>query len=339
MGSHETDHQALPTDGVILAWAVGEHGEGHAVAAADLRRHLAGAEEMLWLHVNLGDRRVIHWLESWPFLPQEIRSSLRDRSTVARQDVVSLYEEGMLFKLSDFQLEVDEQDDESLRFGTFWCYLTERVLITGGVVPLRTFDALHKSLQRRQFVPRSPAQIFQELIDVRSLFIDQAIERLSAEIDALEELIISDQDLPGDKSIGRIRILCNRIRRTFNQEKVELYHMLRKAPEGVIAAHRDVIEEHYEDLTHSLDLVDSLSNRARVVQDEQTAHVADRNARNLNMLSVVTVFFLPMTLIAGIMGMNMADLPGLTKSFYPVMGLMFGLCLLVYILLRIRKLI
>jgi len=336
MESQGTDRHELPAEGVILAWAVGDDGEGAAVAPGDLQPYLAGARGMLWLHVNLADRKVIRWLENWPFLPRDIRSTLRRHSAVARQDVVTIFEDGLLFKLSDFQL---SSDDENPRFQTFWCYLTEQVLITGGYAPLKTFDELRHRMQRRQFAPRTPAQIFHELIDVRSLFIDQAIERLSVEVDALEELIISDQDLPGDKSIGRIRILCNRIRRSFNQEKLELYHMLRKAPEGMLAAHREVIEGHYEDLTHSLDLVDSLSNRARVVQDEQTAHVADRNARNLNMLSVVTIFFLPMTLITGIMGMNMADLPGLRASFYPVMGLMLGLCLLVYVLLRIKKLL
>ena len=36
----------------------------------------------------------------------------------------------------------------------------------------------------------------------------------------------------------------------------------------------------------------------------------------------MTVIFLPMTLISGIMGMNMEDLPGLKGSFYEVMIIM-----------------
>jgi len=75
------------------------------------------------------------------------------------------------------------------------------------------------------------------------------------------------------------------------------------------------LHEHSNELTSFLEQIDSLYIRAKVLQDEQTAHVAELNAKQLQVLSVMTVIFLPMTLISGIMGMNMEDLPGLKGSF------------------------
>ena len=53
----------------------------------------------------------------------------------------------------------------------------------------------------------------------------------------------------------------------------------------------------------------------------------------------MTVIFLPMTLISGIMGMNMEDLPGLKESFYIVMVLMAMAGAGVYLSLKIRKIV
>jgi len=85
--------------------------------------------------------------------------------------------------------------------------------------------------------------------------------------------------------------------------------------------------------------ISNLYDRAKVLQDEQAAHVAEFNARNLQVLSVMTVIFLPMTLLTGIMGMNMEDLPGLKESFYFVMVLMAIAGATVYTALRVRKII
>jgi zinc transporter len=54
---------------------------------------------------------------------------------------------------------------------------------------------------------------------------------------------------------------------------------------------------------------------------------------------VMTVIFLPMTLITGIMGMNMEDLPGLKGSFYEVMVLMAIAGAAVFAGLKLKRII
>ena len=51
------------------------------------------------------------------------------------------------------------------------------------------------------------------------------------------------------------------------------------------------------------------------------ARLSEETNRNLYLLSMVTVIFLPMTLITGVFGMNVAGLPGLSNpgAFWWVM--------------------
>ncbi len=53
----------------------------------------------------------------------------------------------------------------------------------------------------------------------------------------------------------------------------------------------------------------------------------------------MTVIFLPMTLLTGIMGMNMEDLPGLKGSFFEVMVIMSIAGASVFGALRLKRII
>ena len=99
------------------------------------------------------------------------------------------------------------------------------------------------------------------------------------------------------------------------------------------------LNDDLELLSHLVQEISNLYDRAKVLQDEQAAHVAQFNARNLQVLSVMTVIFLPMTLLTGVMGMNMEDLPGLKESFYFIMALMGLAGTAVYGALKLKKII
>lgn len=99
------------------------------------------------------------------------------------------------------------------------------------------------------------------------------------------------------------------------------------------------LNDDLELLSHLVQEISNLYDRAKILQDEQSAHVAEFNARNLQVLSVMTVIFLPMTLITGVMGMNMEDLPGLKESFYIVMVLMAMAGAAVFLSLKRRKIV
>jgi zinc transporter len=59
-------------------------------------------------------------------------------------------------------------------------------------------------------------------------------------------------------------------------------------------------------LIQDLELV---QERARLLQEEIAARLQETVNRNLYVLSIVTTFFLPVTLITGIFGMNVGGMP------------------------------
>ena len=99
----------------------------------------------------------------------------------------------------------------------------------------------------------------------------------------------------------------------------------------------DVVEEFRE-------LVDDLTEtqeRAKLLQEELAARLAEQTNNNLYILSLFTALLLPPSLIAGIFGMNVVGVPGVQDgsemAFWWVMLGMMAVSLLVLIILYLRR--
>ncbi len=100
----------------------------------------------------------------------------------------------------------------------------------------------------------------------------------------------------------------------------------------------DVVEDFRE-------LVDDLTEtqeRAKLLQEELAARVAEQTNNNLYILSLFTALLLPPSLIAGIFGMNVVGVPGVQDgsemAFWWVMLGMAAVSGLILLLLRLRRL-
>jgi zinc transporter len=118
-----------------------------------------------------------------------------------------------------------------------------------------------------------------------------------------------------------------------------LHRLLKRLPYWFSEEDKNRLNDDLDLLSYLVQEISSLYDRAKVLQDEQAAHVAEFNAKNLQVLSVMTVIFLPMTLITGVMGMNMEDLPGLKGSFYEVMVLMSIAGAAVFAALKLKRIV
>lgn len=89
---------------------------------------------------------------------------------------------------------------------------------------------------------------------------------------------------------------------------------------------------------HDLDLA---QERARQLQDERGARLAEITNRNLYVLSIFTAVFLPMTLVTGVFGMNVGGLPGVGSphGFLWTIALMALIGLATFVVLKAAKIV
>jgi zinc transporter len=328
----------FPINGVVFAWAMTSSGKNYEIALFDIADALSNPDLSIWLHLNLSNSQVQRWLKNTPFIPDRAVEMIEEGVTRSRLERIEKLDDCLLMVMNDFHQEFGETDDTH-SLGTLWAILTPRLMISLRNNPLRTTDILRSNLRSGLLNPCSAIELFHELIDLRAEYLRTLLIELSDTMDDQEELLLKAKELPEHESLGRTRIDCSRLRRQFSPELIALNRLQKRVPYWFTEEDKFRLNDDLELLSHLLQEISSLYDRAKILQDEQAAHVAEFNARNLQVLSVMTVIFLPMTLITGIMGMNMEDLPGLKESFYIVMVLMAIAGTSVYLGLKIRKII
>jgi len=313
-------------------------GVNREIPLVEIAQSLEDPNLSIWLHLNLANSQVQRWLEKTNLVPERVVEMIEEGVTRSRLERIEKLDDCLLMVMNDFHQEFGEKDGDA-SLGTLWAILTPRLMISLRNHPLRTTDTLRFDLRNGQLNPCSTIELFHELIDLRAEYLRSLLMRLSETMDDLEEILLKGKDLPEHENLGRIRIQCSRLRRQFAPELIALHRLQKRLPYWFSEDDKLRLNDDLDLMSFLTQEISNLYDRAKILQDEQAAHVAEFNARNLQVLSVMTVIFLPMTLLTGIMGMNMEDLPGLKESFYIVMTLMGAAGAAVYASLKYKKII
>jgi zinc transporter len=110
---------------------------------------------------------------------------------------------------------------------------------------------------------------------------------------------------------------CARLRRSFAPERTALQKMVGRPQTTLGDQVSGWLRSVADELAFLSDEVIALQERAKLLQEELAARVAEDTGRKLNALTALTAVFLPMTLITGIFGMNVVGLPGTADSAAP----------------------
>jgi zinc transporter len=272
-------------------------------------------EGVVWLHFNLSDARARRWLvEDATFVPESLREVLNEHDGHRRIESV---DEGLLLVISDFTFEADSDPAE---VGALWCFARSRLLITARHHPLKSVDQLREQVRGGFAVPNAFHLIVQ-LLELRTVELQRVATQMLEHIDELEDEILAGGITRQREQLGRMRRLCARMRRHFGPEWSALQKLLNRTSLDVLDEDsRDLLRSATEDLGFAIEEVSELYERSKLLQEELASRVAENTNRNLYVLAILTAVFLPMTLITGIFGMNVAGLPGMhdADSFWNV---------------------
>jgi zinc transporter len=297
--------------GLICGYRFGR-GRVNAIAAA-LEIEPAGGE-WVWLHVNLADMRCRPWLADR--LPSGGLEHLLGKGDSPSLAIATDQIAGIFFDLTH-ELAVSDEDFGPLRFAG-----GSRILVTGRRTPLRSVETLRGQMHHGRFFS-SPAELVVAMAEQIASSLDALVDRLSDEVDHVEDMLLKDYLSDDRQSLGIARLTSVRIHRRVNGMRT-LFRRLdtddRDPVAAVISAGAARILPRFDDVDHA---VVELRDRARLLQDELGVRLAEQTNRQLRLLSVLTALFLPPTLITGVFGMNVSGLPfsGGTGGFLWVIGL------------------
>src|SRR5215831_3859083 len=303
-------------------------GLGHAVSDFAEVDAAAVNADFVWAHLDLSDTVAQAWLRrrSWPpdVVAMVAAPIQRGRLFIAPDMVYG--------HLRDFR---DEPDGVTLQAGSLCVVASRTLLVTGRRIPLRSVEEVRRRVEARTIQPESPfvliTEFFRALNDIGEGLLQEATERLGAmEVQVLKHSIAGSRE-----EILEMRRESIRVARDMAYKRTAMLELAREHPTLLSAAEFDRFNRQIHRYAALVEDVQDYAEHCQFLLEELRAQVEEETNRNLYILTMFSVIFLPATLIASIWGMNVGGIPfsGSPNGFWIVAGLIAVIFALVAIVL------
>jgi len=328
--SRMDDTRTNPAPSHFLLHCYRLDGKGGAVAC-DLQSALGETETPVWIHLNgrHGDAKKF-LRDDIGLEPLLVKSMLAEETRPRLEEA----EQGTLLILRGINHNPGPEPEDlvSIRL-----WMSGHRIITISRRKARAISDLDERMKQH----RGPRKIG-EFISMLCMCIDDGIEptinSLEDTIDALED-ISADQPTPtlrGD--LASVRKQATLFRRHLSPLRDVVSRLQKTDQLWLSPSDKWSLHDSLDRLTRFLEELDALRERSQILQDEIYSAMSARLNRNIYLLSMITVIFMPLTYITGLLGMNVEGIPAATKpyAFQAVCGI--SLCVAFVQLYIFRKL-
>jgi len=263
----------------------------------------AGAEGAHWAWVHLKrSAQTEAALHADPTIPEDLAAALSERATLPR--VLSLDGHTLLILRGiNHGPSNDPEDMISLRMA-----ISETRIVSVEIRRLRLIDRMIARFKDGE-APPTPARFVTDLVRVLRSDAEPVLEDLEFKIAVLESSLQRNGALTGPQrgALTDLRHDAIQLHRYIAPQGQAIETLSHLQPKWLNEKRRLKAEAHaFKRIAADLE---TLLSRAQLVAEEATHAVTERTNQIMLTLSAVSVVFLPITALTGLLGVNLAGIP------------------------------
>jgi zinc transporter len=294
-------------DGLISAYRLNGDGTGKRFATwSDLPEE--GGKGILWIHLDRSAPDAQRWLVNRSGLNHLAWEALLAEETRPRCLAVG---DSVLLNLRGVNLnpESDPEDMVSIRM-----LLEKDRIVTSRMRRLMAIEDIRQQLDAGKG-PSDTGTFVIMLASCLTARMDPTLDTLQEKLDALEDAMITALSRELRSDLAELRRETIMLRRYIAPQRDALRQLINLDIPWMSRSCRDHLLEIADRVTRYVEDLDSIRDRATVINDELVNRLSERMDRTMYVLSLVTTIFLPLTVISGMLGMNVGGIPGADISW------------------------
>jgi zinc transporter len=261
-------------------------------------------KNLAWVHLDANNEITRDWLEKEiNYLDHFVLDALFADGTRPRILEVG---EGVLINLRGVNLNADSDPEDmvSLRI-----WIDQSRIIT---IQRRDVKAV-KDIQERinnQKSPKNAGDFLCLLLNRLFVRIEDFLINLDEKTDDIETEIIDNPTQKLRENIVNIRRQAIIFRRYMAPQKEVISALKNNNIKWLDIHHIRSLQENHDDIIRYIEDLDMIRERAHIIKDELANIFTDRLNKNTYILSVIAAIFLPLGFLTGLLGVNIAGMPG-----------------------------
>jgi zinc transporter len=279
-------------------------GKGGARVATETERETGrSADGLIWLHLDYADTSVREWMRNHSGLDEVTTAALLSSDPRPR---AMPFGDGLLVVLRGVNVN-DGANPEDMVSVRIW--LEER----------RAFTLRHRRLLAVQDVlteldaGKGPEDAGDLLHDVVARLLDRigtVVDDVEDTSDALEEQLLTIENRALRTRLADLRRRAIALRRHIAPQRETLTRLPNERVDWMGEVARAQLRESADRVTRFLETLDAARERAAVTNEELSQRMAEQMNHTMYTLSVVAAIFLPLSLLTGLLGINVGGIPG-----------------------------
>lgn len=263
---------------------------------------LIAHDGFVWLHIGLSDIRVPALLAGLPGVTPEAVQALVTRDAHA---TLSVTPDVVCGTLVDFQREFDEMSSE---IGWLHFAVTDRLIVTTRLHPLRSIDRARAAIEKSVRI-KEPLDVLAALVTEFQRTVVGLVHEINDELNLIEDYVYEDAERDETRRLAPARRMIVKLHRHLRTELALLRRVTTADEEDVPKNFQELARQLSDRIETAERDVYSLQERARLLHEDIDSKATRQTNRHLYILSILTAFLMPPTLVTGFFGMNTGSLP------------------------------
>ncbi|MEN3976532.1 CorA family divalent cation transporter [Emcibacter sp. SYSU 3D8] len=304
--------------GLISAYRFDGQGRARLVDWDDLTAAGQGSG-FVWIHLQQNAAYTRQWLTRESGLDPVVVEGLLARQSRPR---CTEFVNGLMLDLRGINL--DPTCEEEMTPLHVW--IEARRLITVRLYRIKATRDIREQLAAGH-VPTSIGGLLARLTHRLIERVEPAITAIDDDMDMLEHDMVEDRSAATRARLNGLRRRAVALHRYVAPQQMALARLAGQRVLDIDVQTRGRLSDVADDASRSVADLDAIRERGKLIHEEMEARVNDRMQANMYLLSMVSVVFLPLTLLTGLLGINVAGIPSAEspKAFWSVCLILLGL--------------
>lgn len=297
--------EEIDASGLLHALVLDGLGGARRIAYGDIPSLELTEAESLWLHWDRGQAQAQAWLRQRSGLSEFVCDVLLEENT--RPRLLALPADELLLFLRGVNLNPDAEPEDMVSLRVF---ADARRVISLRLRPLRSTEAVLQQLEAG-VGPKTSSEILLSLADALTDRVDDLVALLTEKLDEEEDRVETDVRYtpPQDKMLS-LRRQAASLRRFLLPQREIYAQLTRNRLPWFVDDDTDYWNELNNRLIRYLEELELVRERVNLVLEAEERRMRERMNRTMYLLGIITGFFLPMSFLTGLLGINVGGIPG-----------------------------
>ena len=290
-------------NGLVFAFLLDGEGGARAIGWPQIEQWTP-ADGCLWIHLDRMHSHAQDWLINTSDVDATSCAALLDDETRPRAFEADTDQVVFLLRGVNLNAGADPHDLISMRI-----WADENRLISLRSRHFSAEDDVRKDFRDKQG-PKNSMELLVDLSWHMLNHLEPVIIALDDSMSELENDLEDRDDYSGQHALSLVRRQTVNLRRYIAPQREAFSHLAKLKVTWLHLNDSSTWRECSNILQHCLEDLDSIRERAAILQDNINNRIARTTNRASLLMSVIAAFFLPLTFVTGLLGINVDGIPG-----------------------------